>query len=117
MQFDAGLLAPFENGHAGHFRAAIGDDRCWLSPPGNETIQFASEPSALQRCVCDKAQAFAGDVIDNGQDTEPSPIGEDSADEVEAPAFVERDGTARGRRVPKARFRPPRSRTVSFSSR
>lgn len=28
-----------------------------------------------------------------------------------------RDGRARGRLVPKARFRPPRLRTVSFSSR
>ena len=30
MPFDMGLLAPFEDGHAGHLRAVVGDNRLRL---------------------------------------------------------------------------------------
>ena len=66
MPLDTCFLAPFEEGHTGHLRSVVRDDRLRLSPSGDEAIQLASKPSARQGCVCDQAQAFPGEVVDGG---------------------------------------------------
>jgi hypothetical protein len=70
-----------------------------------------------QGCVGNQTKAFACKVVDLRQNTEPAAVGEGVADDVQTPAPIGREGRARGRLVPKARFLPPRLRTVSFSSR
>lgn len=84
---------------------------------GHDDIEFSRNTQARKGCVGDQRQAFPCKVIDNGQNTEPPSIGECIADDVEAPPFVGPCGSAMGRRVPKARLRPPRLQTASFYSR
>ena len=62
-------------------------------------------------------QALARAVVDDRQDAEAPPVDHLVRDEVEAPALVRLQRDLIGRRVPMARLRPPRRRTVSFSSR
>ena len=69
------------------------------------------------RSVGDQRQALAGAVVDHRQDAEPPAVGHLVGDEVQAPALVGGSGVSIGRRVPIARLRPPRRRTVSRSSR
>lgn len=61
--------------------------------------------------------SFPAGLVRDGQHAEPAPVGEAS----EPPSRLQRSlgssGTNMGLRVPRARFRPPRFRTCSFSSR
>ena len=66
----------------------------------DDPIQLTSNPKARERCIGDEAQAFSGAIVYDRQNPEPATI-----------------GISIGARVPIARFRPPRLRTVSFSSR
>src|SRR6218665_2257101 len=45
MPVDVRVLAPFQNGHACHLRAIIGNNRSWLSSPGDDSIEFPCEPT------------------------------------------------------------------------
>ena len=86
--------------------------------PGDDGVQFARDPRPRQRGVGDQRQALAGAVVDHRQDAEAPAVGHLVGDEVQAPALVgDCRGTSIGRRVPMARLRPPRRRTVSRSSR
>lgn len=76
--------------------------------------QTRGHPLSRQRGIGDKAQEFPGEGIDRRQNAETAAVGERVGDEVERPALV---GGAMGALVPRARFRPPRLRTVSRSSR
>ena len=87
------------------------------SPSGDQTVQLAGKPSARQRCICDQAQAFAGEVIDDGQNAEASTVGEGIADEVQAPALIGARGQSQGTSRPQGPLAAARLRTVSFSSR
>ncbi len=117
VPFDLGLLAPFEDGHAGHLRAVVRDNGPRFSAFGDETTQLAGKPCPRQGCIGDQAQAFTGEVVDHRQNTEPRPSVKASLTKSRLQRSLGREGRARGRLVPKARFLPPRLRTVSFSSR
>ena len=88
MPVDLCLLAPFEDGHAGHLRSVVRDDRPRFSAFGDETIQLAGKPCPRQGCIGDQAQAFAGEVVNDGQNTKAATVGEGIADEVQAPALI-----------------------------
>lgn len=49
VSFDLGLLAPFEDGHAGQLRAVVRDNRIRLSPSGDEAVQLAGNSTAELR--------------------------------------------------------------------
>ena len=71
-----------------------------------------------QRCVGHQGQALTRAVVDHGQDAEATPVGHLIGDEVQAPALVGLPAASRSAcRIPMARLRPPRRRTVSRSSR
>lgn len=101
MPFDLGLLTPFEDGHAGHLRAVVRDDRLRLPPPDDKGVQLAGKPSARQGCVGDQAQAFAGEVIDGSQDAEAATVSEGIAEEGQD-AMRTRPNT-RTTRLPRAK--------------
>ena len=66
MSFDMGLLAPFEDCHAGHLLAVVEFYHLRLCPYGDNLVQLAGETGARQRCIGNEAQAFAGKVIHDG---------------------------------------------------
>ena len=85
-------------------------------PPGDQGLQLPDNPSTREGRVGDQRRAFPAAAIDHRQDPEPPPAGQCIADEVQAPAHVRclrhqrtfgASGTSIGRRVPKARLRPP----------
>lgn len=82
------FLAPFEDGHTGHLRPIVRDSRLRPSPPGNEAIRIANRPSARKECVCDKAHAFPGEVVDDSQNTEVTTVSERHRLRIQAPALV-----------------------------
>lgn len=46
MSVDLGLVAPFEDGHAGHLRPGVRDDRPRFTASGDEAVQFPDKPNA-----------------------------------------------------------------------
>ena len=83
----------------------------------DDGVQLAGDPPARDRGVGHQRQTLAGAVVEHRQDPEAAAVGQLVGDEVQAPALVGRIGVSIGRRVPMARLRPPRRRTISFSSR
>ena len=119
MPADLALVGPFQDGVGRQFRAVVADDRRRLAPrQAMMASSSARDASPADRGVDHERQALAGAVVVHLQDPEPAPIGELVGDEVETPASGWRPrGVSIGRRVPMARLRPPRWRTISRSSR
>jgi hypothetical protein len=88
VPFDLLLLTKAQHGHAGQLGAIVGHTDHRSTTPGDDDIEFAHNPQAGQRSVGDQRQAFAGEVIDHGQNAETSAIGEGIRQKVEAPALV-----------------------------
>ena len=94
MPFDVSALAPFQNGHTGHLLAIVRDNRSRLPSLGDDGIELPRKPPTSEGRVGDQRQAFAPEVVDDGQDPKMTTICEGIADEVQAPALV---GTRRQR--------------------
>ncbi len=113
--FDLGLLAPFEDGHAGHLRAIVGDDRLGLT---RLAIRLSSSwaTQALDRDVSVTRHRHSRVKSSTTTRTrKPRPSVKASLTKFRLQRSLRREGRARGHLVPKARFRPPRLRKVSFS--
>ena len=95
----------------------VADDRQRLLAGREDGIELARHPAARDRRVDDQRQALAGEIVDNDEHSEAATVGQHIRDEVEAPALVGPCGRVIGARVPRARLRPPRQRTVNRSSR
>jgi hypothetical protein len=42
--------------------------------PDDDSVELPRNPPARQRGIAHQAQAFAGEIVDHGQDPEPPPI-------------------------------------------
>ena len=118
MPADAGRIRPAQDRVRGQLGAIVADDRVRASlAPSNDAVEFPRRAPPGDRGVGDQRQTLPGAVVDNRQDPEAAAVGQLVVNEVQAPALVGASGTSSGRRVPIARLRPPRRRTVSRSSR
>ena len=109
--------SPCQDGVAGELAAIVADDHLRLAALDHQPVQFPRHTDAGERGVRHQRQALAGTIVDDGQDAEPAAIGQQVRHEVEGPPMVSSSGNVIGARVPSARLRPPRRRTVSRSSR
>ena len=100
MPLDAGLLRPAQDRHAGQLGAVVGDTGGRLATPGHDRVELTPDPQAGERGVGDQRQAFAGEVVDDGEDAKAPAVAQLVMQKVERPALV---GTLRhGQRCPGA---------------
>ena len=100
MPIDLGPIRPLQDRVASELAAVVTDDHHGFATFLDDPIKLTGTPQTGKRCIGDEAQAFPGAIVYDRQNPEPATI-----------------GISIGARVPIARFRPPRLRTVSFSSR
>ena len=72
MPFDTVLLLPFQHRTRGQLGPVVADDHAWPAARRDDPVEFASNPDAGKGVVGDEAQAFAAEVIDDGENTEPA---------------------------------------------
>ena len=73
----------------------------WGVPRANVSpLKFTHDAHSTQRSIDDHGQAFAAEIIDDGQDAEAPTVAERVRDEVERPALV--DGERQHHRRPRA---------------
>lgn len=83
MPFDAVILRPLQNDPACEFGAVVADNARWLAPGKNQGIEFAHDPDATDRRICDQRQAFPATLIHNSKDPEPPSIRQPIAQKIE----------------------------------
>lgn len=88
VPLDAKLLLPGQHRVRRELGAVVADDHPWATSALNDLIQFAQHPPSGQRRIDDQAQAFPGEVVNQGQDTEAPTAGKRVHYEVERPAQV-----------------------------
>ncbi len=67
--------APFQDRHAGEFRAVIRNDGMGpAAAPGDDAIKLAGYAGAGDGSIGDKRQAFPAKVINDGEDTEAAAV-------------------------------------------
>ena len=86
-----------------------------IGPKANADAQFAHHSHPAQRGVDHRGQALAAVVVHHAQDPEPAAVAERVRDEVDH-RWLMVVGSVIGARVPSARLRPLRRRTISRSS-
>jgi hypothetical protein len=117
MPVDAGFLRPAQDRHAGQLGAIVGDASNRLAALGADRIELASDPKDGERGICDKRQAFAGEVVEGGEDAKPPAIAQLIMQEIQRPAVVRtlrQCQRANGTLLPSARLRPPRRASPFF---
>ncbi len=124
MPLDPGLVSPAQDRVAGELGAVVADDHPRRAACRDQPIEFGRHLQTRERGVGDQGDVLAGAVVDDRQNAEAAAIGELVRDEPkagEANSRLHRSfgrrATCIGARVPRARFRPPRCRTPSLSSR
>jgi hypothetical protein len=70
VPLDLPVLRPAQHCHAGELGAVIGNDHCWTTAGCDHGVELARDPQAWQGRISDQNQAFAGEVVDDGQDAE-----------------------------------------------
>ena len=120
---DLHVVGPAQDGVGGQLRAVVAgprtgsEDLLRAAPAAHDGVELAGHAEPGERGVGHQRHALAGAVVDDGEDAEAPAVGHLVGDEVQAPALVglqwdlDRPPRAHGR------LRPPRRRTVSFSSR
>ena len=88
MEMDAGGLGPEVDGFAGELGAVVGGDGLWQAAYEGELLKERDDGSAADGSVGMECEALACEVIDEGEATEASAVGELVMDEVHAPAFI-----------------------------
>lgn len=115
IPLDPGILAPGGNGMTGQFGAGVAKHHARQSATFGDDAQLTNDPPTGQRGVNDPRQTLSAIVGDVEQAESPI-AGQRVRHEVERPALVGLCRIATSARVPSARLRPPRLRTVSRSS-
>ncbi|OJF96423.1 hypothetical protein AX760_17825 [Pararhizobium antarcticum] len=87
VPFDLCLLVPFEDGHAGPLRAVVRDDRSRLSTPGDQAVQSRASLAPDRDVSATRHRSFAGEIIDDRQNTQAAAVRGGVADEVQAAAL------------------------------
>ena len=82
MPVDSRLLAPSEHRHTGQFRLVVADKCSGSLASGHDRGQFPRDTQPRERGVGDQGEALPAEVVDDGQDTEPAPVGEGVRDEI-----------------------------------
>src|SRR6266496_3099986 len=82
------LFAPAQDRIRGELGAVIGDDHSRLAAPLDDCDELAGNPSARDRGVGNRRQAFSRHVIDDVENTEAPAAGELIVDKVERPARI-----------------------------
>lgn len=85
---DAKLFLPGQYSVRRKLGAVVAHDHPGATSALDDLIELAQHPPGGQRCVDDQAEAFPGEVVDQGQDTEAPTAGKRVHHEVERPAQV-----------------------------
>ena len=117
MPDDSVVLRPAEYGVRGELGSIVGDDHAGLAAPLDQRRQLARHAPAGDRGVGDRRQAFPRYVVDNVEDPEPSAQANWSWTKSRDQRALATASTRIGARVPTARRRARRLRTVRPSSR
>src|ERR1700737_2353032 len=102
MPFDGALLRPAQDRHAGQLGAVVGDARGGLAARGDNRAELAPDPPAGKRGIGDERQAFAGEVVDDGEDAKPPAVAQLIMQEIQRPVLVWALRSFSGARVPRA---------------
>jgi hypothetical protein len=108
---------PAQHRHTDQLVAAIADDHFWAPTFHHQTLQFAHHAHATDRGIDHRGQAFAAKVVHYAQDAEAATLLSASDTKSSDQRRLIVSGNASGVRVPIARLRRPRRRTISLSSR
>ena len=118
---DARLIRPLQDGVRGVLRAVVADDRVWSQLSlADDGIQFPRDPAPGKGAVRHERQSLASDQVQSSttarmRNRRPSVSWSETKSRLQR--WLGACGVSIGRRVPMARLRPPRRRTVSRSSR
>src|SRR6266508_901646 len=82
------LFAPAQDSIRGELGTVIGHDHPRLATPLDDCDELAGNPSARDRGVGNRCQAFSRHVIDDVENTEAPAAGELIVDKVERPARI-----------------------------
>ena len=115
MPFHFRPIRPLQYCITGELTAVVTDNHLRLAKSLDDPVQLTGNPQAGKGRIGDEAQAFSCAIIDDRKHPEPAAIGELIRHEVQRSLAAV--GINIGARVPIARLRPPRLRTVSFSPR
>src|SRR5215831_6070941 len=85
---DNAVLLPVQDGARSELGAVVADDHQRPLAGCDDGIELACYPAAGDRCVNNKRQALAGEVVDNYEHSEAAAIGQYVRDKVEAPTLV-----------------------------
>jgi hypothetical protein len=88
VPLDAALFLPAKNGVRGEFGAVVADQHRGVAADFGDAVEFPCHPQAGERGVNHQAQAFAGEVVNQGEDAEAPPVDERVGDEVERERFT-----------------------------
>ncbi len=80
---------PAQDRDAGQLGAVVADDDRGHPAIERQPFEFTYDAHATQRSVDYHSQAFAAEIIHDGQDAEAAAVAERVRDEVEAPALVD----------------------------
>ena len=61
------VLNPREHSVRRELRSIVRNNHLRCAAPGDDVVEFADDPAARQRDICNGAEAFLGHVIDNVQ--------------------------------------------------
>ena len=75
-RFHTALFLPAEGCTRGHLGAVVTDHHAGRTAHIADPVQLTGNTDAGERVVDDERQAFPSEVIDHGQDAEPSAVGE-----------------------------------------
>lgn len=88
MPINAALFLPLKNGIRRQFGAVIRDHHAGIASDPGDPVEFPRDADARDRVVRNRCQAFAAEVIDHAQNSEPPTIDEGVRHEVQRPALV-----------------------------
>ena len=117
MPDDSVVLRPGEHSVRGELGPIVRDDHAWLAAPFDQRRQLARHALAGDRGVGDRRQALSCHVVDDVEDPKSPTTGELVVNEIQRPAGIGGRIDEDGARVPTARRRDRRLRTVRPSSR
>src|SRR5690606_32065089 len=88
VPFDTVILRPGKDGVRGELGPVIRNYHVRLAATADQIGQFTCHPTTGDRCVRDRGQALARDVIDDVEHAKAPPAGELVVHEVQGPARV-----------------------------
>ena len=88
VPLDPVLVGPLEHGVRRELRPVVADHHAGTPSLADDAIELAGNADPGQGRVDDEGEAFAGEVVDDGQDAEASAVAQNVRYEVDGPTLV-----------------------------